>query len=657
MNSFFEEVRRRKVYRVAAAYIVAAGFVIQTGAVVLPILQFPAWSLRLIVVFVLAGFPIALVLGWAFDLSLRASDRPAGSAPNFARRRRNLILLASSGVAISILTGVILLPRVANRKIDKSIAVLPFANFSEEKENAYFAEGIHDDILTNLAKCGDLKVISRTSVMGYASGRQNVREIAKALGVATVLEGSVRRVANRVRVTVQLIDALNDQHLWANDYTRDLTDVFALQSELAQEIAGALRAKLSPSEKARIEQKPTENGEAYLLYVEAHNIFTRPDRNSESMNRAVELYERAIALDPTFALAYAQVSRCHSWFYHALEPVSSRLEKARAAAGEALRLQPDLAEGHLALGYCYYYGDRDYEKAAAQFETAKLGLPNEPEIFLSIGAIQRRQGKWPESTANFERGVSLNPKDPIILENLTTNQLALKNYGAASALLERAAKLAPASFDIMGMRARLALEWKGSLDEMEKALARAPENADHDGAVTLAHYNVWLLQRRFDEALQILDRYPRKVLYGETSAPLFKEFLAAHVYWLMNDKAKARAAYEASRETAERAAAESPLTGARHSLLGIVYAGLGRKEEAIREGRRGAELLAQDALDGPILAISLARIYKMAGEPANAISLLEKSLKTPGGVTVNELRVDPTWDDLRGEPAFQALLK
>jgi TolB-like protein/Flp pilus assembly protein TadD len=657
MNSFFEEVRRRKVYRVVAAYIVGAGFIIQTGAVIFPTLQLPSWSLRLVIVAVLAGFPVALVFGCIFDIAARSAERATGGPGNFACRPRTLVLLAASGLAASLAAGFWLLPHVGVRKIDKSIAVLPFANFSDEKENAYFADGMQDDILTNLARMGDLKVISRTSVMGYGSGKQNVREIAKALGVSTVLEGSVRRAGNRVRVTVQLIDALNDEHLWANDYTRDLTDVFAIQSELAQEIAGALRVKLSPSEKARMERKPTENGEAYMLYVEAHNIFTRPDRNSQNLNRAAQLYERAIALDPQFALAYAQLSRLHSWTYHALEPVPARLEKARAAASEALRLQSDLPEGHLALGYYYYHGVRDYEKATAEFETAKNGLPNEPEIFLSIGAIQRRQGKWAESSANFERGISLNPKDPIILENLATNQLALKNYGAASAILEKAAKLAPASFDIMGMRARLALEWKGSIDEMEKALANPPENADHDGAVTLARYNLRLFQRRFDEALQILDGYPRRVLYGETSAPLLKEFLAAHIYRLMNDEEKARAAYEASRAAAEHAVAESPLTGARHSLLGLVYAGLGRKEEAIREGRRGAELLAQDALDGPTLARALARIYAMTGEPANAISILEKLLKIPSGVTEAELRVDPTWDPLRSEPGFQALLK
>src|SRR4029077_10717709 len=311
---------------------------------------------------------------------------------------RNLLMLTASGVIISAGAGFFLLPRVSARKVEKSIAVLPFQNLSDEKENAYFADGIQDDILTNLSKIGDLKVISRMSVMSYrGDGLRNAREIGKALGVAALLEGRVRRIGNRVRVSVQLINADNDEHIWAEDYDRDLTDVFAIQTDLAQKIASALQAKLSPNEKERIDRRPTQNPDAYLLFLQAHDYASQMDIFHQTSLKAVPLFEQAIKLDPNFALAFAGLSMAESWIYHSTDPTASWRDKARLHADEALRLQPDLPESHLALGYSYYYGDRDYERALAEFEVAKQGLPNDAQAYFAIGAIQRRQGKWTES--------------------------------------------------------------------------------------------------------------------------------------------------------------------------------------------------------------------------------------------------------------------
>src|SRR5216110_2828297 len=271
-GGFFEELQRRKVYRVAAAYIIAAGFIIQMGSAIFPAWELPNWTFRLVVVLLLIGFPIALILAWAFDVTPQGIRATKGTAAE-THLRRNMVILVATGVIVSAAAGFLLLPRAVARKVDKSIAVLPFENLSDEKENAYFADGMQDDILTNLAKIGDLKVISSMSVMSYRGDAvRNAREIGKALGVATLLEGSVRRIGNRVRVNVQLIDASNDEHIWAEDYDRDLTDVFAIQTDLAQKIASALQAKLSPNEKEQLERKPTENGEAYLAFVQAHNL-------------------------------------------------------------------------------------------------------------------------------------------------------------------------------------------------------------------------------------------------------------------------------------------------------------------------------------------------------------------------------------------------
>src|SRR5437899_841847 len=406
MSGFFAELQRRKVYRVAAAYIIAAGFIIQIGSAIFPAWELPNWTLRLVVVLLLVGFPVALILAWAYDVTPQGIQVTA-KVPG-VHWRRNIITLLAAGLAVSAVAGFFLFPRASGRNVEKSIAVLPFQSLSDEKENAYFADGMQDDILTNLSKIGDLKVISRMSVMSYrGTGARNAREIGKTLGVATLLEGSVRRIGNRVRVNVQLINADNDEHIWAEDYDRDLTDVFAIQSDLAKKISATLQAKLSPNEKARLDRRPTENPDAYLLFIQAEPYATRPDMFRDDSRKAEQLYEQAIKLDPNFAAAFARLSMVESWAYHTFDPTSARRERARLTADQALRLQPDLPEGHLALGFSYYYGDRDYERALAEFEIAKRGLPNEAQAYMAIGAIQRRQGKWTESTANFERATTL----------------------------------------------------------------------------------------------------------------------------------------------------------------------------------------------------------------------------------------------------------
>jgi TolB-like protein/cytochrome c-type biogenesis protein CcmH/NrfG len=663
LYGFFCELRRRKVWRVAAGYGVVGWLIIQFATTVFPALTFPLWTARLVIVLVLAGFPIALILAWAFDVSSAGIEAtpeivPGDCPPTFSGRRKNLVPLAIAGLVIALVAGYFLIPRASARKLDKSIAVLPFDNFSADQENAFFADGIQDDILTNLARIGDLRVISRTSVMPYRGQTHNVREIGKALNVATILEGSVRREGQRVRINVQLIDASTDKHLWAQVYDRELNDVFAIQSELAQKIASALRATLSPDEQDRLKKKPTENSEAYLRYLEAHDISTRTDRSSDVLKHAEELYEQATQLDPSFALAFAQLSQLQSWIYYSLDPTPARLAKARAAAGEAMRLQPNLAESHLALGYTYYYGERDYDRALAEFEIARRDLPNDAGIFRAISAIERRQGKWKQSIEHREKAASLSPTDPVLWENLGTTHAALRDFPAAVKAFDRAVSLAPNSTQIKVLRARLEIEAKGDLRPMQQLLASLPENVDPNGTITLARYNLKMYERKFDELIGILERSPAEKSRGDTSAPISRSFLMATVYAQKKEKAKARASYEEARAKAENAVAESPDDGPRHALLGLIYAGLGRCEEAITEGKRAVELLpeSRDAFDGPILAVSRARITMMCGDFETALALLDRSLQTPSGVTVQELRLDPIWDPLRADPRFQRML-
>src|SRR5213082_426823 len=482
-SGFFEEVKRRKVYRVAAAYVIAAGGMIQLASAAFPAWELPNWALRLVIVLLLTGFPIALILGWAFDVTPQGIKTTPASAPK-AKLRRNLLVLVAAGVLVSAIAGFfLLLPRASAHKIDKSIAVLPFENLSDDKENAYFADGIQNDVLTNLSKIGDLKVISRTSVMPYRGHAPNVREIGKTLGVATILEGSVRRIGNRVRVNVQLINTDTDEHLWAEDYDRDLTDVFAIQSDLAQKIARELQAKLSPTEKAQIERKPTENSEAYLAFVQAHDLCTRPDKLRPTVEKAEQLFEQATRLDPDFARAFAGLGWVHDWMYHTSDPTPARKEKAHAAADTAIRLQPDLPEAHLALGFYYYYCERNYEKALDEFAIAKRSLPNSPEVYMAIASIERRQGKWAESTANFEKAASLSPKDAFILVNLGDNYRANRNFEAADRIFDRAIEAAPSSLNARGEKGKLALDLKGDFSEIERQLAQMAVGDDPERLV------------------------------------------------------------------------------------------------------------------------------------------------------------------------------
>jgi TolB-like protein/Flp pilus assembly protein TadD len=659
MTGFFEELQRRKVYRVAAAYIIAAGFIIQIGSAVFPAWELPNWAFRLVVVLLLVGFPIALILAWAYDVTPQGiRTTPTPTTPG-SHRRRNVIMLIGIGVIISAAAGFFLLPRVSARKIDKSIAVLPFQNLSDEKENAYFADGIQDDILTNLSKIGDLKVISRMSVMSYrGDGLRNAREIGKALGVATLLEGSVRRIGNRVRVNVQLINADNDEHIWAEDYDRDLTDVFAIQTDLAQKIASSLQAKLSPNEKERLDRPPTQNSDAYLLFIQARDYANRPDHFRDESLKAEKLLEQAIELDPKFAAALAELSMVESWIYHESDPTPARREKARLNAEEALRLQPDLPEAHLALGFSYYYGNRDYERALAEFEIAKRGLPNEAQAYMAIGAIQRRQGKWAESTANLEKAAALDPKNVTILINLAFNYAALRNSEVAEKTLDRAIEIAPQAFATIGLKAYLIVALRGDLTGAEKQMALLPADLDPDGFATWGRWWVLVFQRKLPEALAVIEKFPGETLNAGTSAPWPKPLMQGIIHLLEGDKPKAQAEFEQARLVSEKLLREAPEDAARHAQHGLILAALDRKQEAIAEGKRAVELQpeSRDAFDGPRITAALAQIYALTGESDEALRLIDHLLGVPAGLTVPMLKLDPIWDPLRNDPRFQSLI-
>jgi TolB-like protein/Tfp pilus assembly protein PilF len=654
LPGFFGEVRRRKVYRVAAAYIIAAGGIIQLASAAFPAWELPSWTLRMLIVFLLMGFPVALMLAWAFDITVDGIRvTPDGTTPR-THARRNMILLVAVGLILSATAGFFLLPRVAAHKIDRSIAVLPFQNLSDDKENAYFADGVQDDLLTNLSKIGDLKVISRTSVMPYRDMQSNAREIGKSLGVATILEGSVRRIGSRVRVNVQLINVANDEHIWAEDYDRELTDVFAIQSDLAQKIAGELRAKLSPTEKAQIERKPTENNEAYLAFVEGHDLLTRPDKLRVDTEKAEQLFERATRLDPNFGKAFAALAWVEDWTYHTFDPTPARKAKAHAAAEEALRLQPDLPEAHLALGFYHYYCERDYQGALDEFAIARKSLPNSSEVYFAIGAIQRRQGKWAESTANMEKAASLSPKDAFLLVNLADNYRAIDDFEKADKLFDRAIEAAPNSVSARTGKAMLAVDLKGDLSEIDKQLVHIQPGFGSDAESMMGRAYLLMLQRKYHDAVAILKQLPDHELGDDKP----KEYLEGALYIFVNDKEQAHSAFKRARSIVEKAIQDGSDDAMHHMTLALVLAGLGEKDAAIAEGKLAVALLpeSQDALDGPKMTLALAQIYAWTGENDSAFELLERSLTTPAGVTVSSLKLNPVWDPLRSDSRFQGLI-
>ena len=663
MTGFFEELKRRKVYRVAIAYVVGSWALAQGLAQVLPVFDIPNFAIRGVIALLLVGFPVALVLAWMFDITptgiQRTSAVEARPQPK-SRRRRNVILLASGGAMISVAAGLFLLPRAVAHKVDKSIAVLPFENLSDEKENAYFADGIQDDVLTNLSKISDLRVISRTSVMQFRGRPTNVRDIGKALGVSNVLEGSVRRSGNKVRVNVQLIDANTDEHIWASDYDRDVTDVFAIQSDLAQKIAEALQAKLSPGEKSQMTRKPTENGEAYLAFVQAHDLSCAFE-DFDKLKQGEQLFDRAIDLDPNFALAMARYSQLESWIVHTFDPTPARREKARALAERALQLQPDLPEAHLARGISYYYGDNNYDAALKEFEIAQRGLPNESEIYLYIGAIQRRQGKWPESTANLERAASLNPKDTWPLQNLTHNYAMQRNFEAANKTIDRAVALNPTGLEPLEVKAKLAIAENGDFSVAEKAfdaVKSVPMSKEQKLKTTGSRIDMFLLERKYREALEMAESISDNDLAAFLPHLWSKYFYIGFARKALHDEDGARAAFLKAKATAEEQVKRTPDAAESHTQLAKTLAFLGERDAAVAEAQRASELRpeSKDAFGGPEVIESVAQVYTILGEKDRAIELLDGLLSRPSGMTVQILKVNPIWDPLRNDPRFEDLL-
>jgi len=544
---------------------------------------------------------------------------------------------------------------------EKSVAVLPFENFSDEKENAYFAEGVQDEILTYLAKVADLKVISRTSVMQYKNAAtHNLREIAQQLGVAHVLEGSVQRAGNRVRVTAQLIDARTDTHLWAERYDRDLADVFAIQTEIAKKIADQLQAKMSVSEKAAIEKAPTTDLLAYDLYLRAQALFADTSdaiHARQKLPEAAHLLDEAVGRDPRFVQAWCLLSRVHSVaFFRGHDHTPARLDLAKAALDAAMRLEPNAGEIHLALANYYYHGFRDYKRARNELVKAAETLPNNAEVFQYTGFIDRREGRWAAATRNMERALELDPRNFFILQQLALTYWSQRRYADEARTYDRALTIVPADPNTRVLWALVALDWRADIKPFQTTLATlVAENPSVAPDIDPPLYA--LCERTATAAGRALTNYPPEgVAINGVNYP--------HAYWegvvarLQGDSAKARTAFTAARTEVEKVVKQQPDFAAALSLLALVDAGLDRKEEALREGRRACELLpiSKDAIDGADLAINLAQIYAWSGEKDLAIEKIAELARVPSKLSYGLLKLHPYWDSLRGDPSFETIV-
>jgi TolB-like protein/class 3 adenylate cyclase/Tfp pilus assembly protein PilF len=545
---------------------------------------------------------------------------------------------------------------------EKSIAVLPFENLSDEKENAYFADGVQDEILTGLAKVADLKVISRTSTMQYKVGAErNLPEIAKMLGVAHVLEGSVQRAGGRVRVNAQLIDARTDSHLWAERYDRDVADVFAIQSEVAGNIVAQLQAKISPSEKAAIEKAPTNDIAAFNLYAHAKALIDDAllREASKDLFEAVRLLDEAVKDDASFYPAYYQLARAHDSIYqYGFDHTPARLSLADAAIQSLRRLRPDAGETHLALARHLYFGYRDYDRARQELSAAQRDLPNNSEAFLFAAFIDRRQGRWEDSTRNFERASALDPRDTAILQQLSLSYESLRRYADAVAVLDRALTIAPNDITLRTQRAKVALRSQADTKPLHTIIETVvSENPNAAPVVAGEWLPLALYERDPDAAQRALAAMPAGGCY-DASIPFPNPWCEGLSARMRGDQQAARDAFTKARTELEKIARDQPDYAEALCALGVVDAVLGNKEDAIREGRRAVELIpvGKSAIEGPLLIKYLAAIYAWTGEKNRAFEQLDKAAHLPGYLSYGELRLNPIWDPLRGDPRFEKIV-
>jgi len=677
MQSFVSELRRRNVLRVAAFYAAAGWLLVQVATQVFPFFDIPNWVVRVVVIAIVLGFPAALALAWFYELTpqglkLESEITPGESITRQTGRKLDRWIIAVLGLAVVLLLADKLVlhrdasPSVAASgspdvaaAIDRSIAVLPFENLSDDKANGYFAAGVQDEILTRLAKIGALKVISRTSTEQYGTRPGNLPEIARQLGVANILEGSVQKIGDLVHVNVQLIRAASDDHLWAESYNRKLDDVFSVEGEVAQTVAEALNARLSGAEQQAITAKPTDNPAAYEAYTRGRAIETG-SYDMPSRLRALDAYEEAARLDPNFALAFAHVAIVGSFIYFngdAAEKVTPALLKQ--SSDTALQLQPELGETLLARGFYRYRVLRDYPAALQDFQAARQRLPNDAEVLAAMAALERRLGRWDDAVAHAQAAMSLDPRNMMtLLGNAFELFGYLRRFDEARQILERASEIEPDSLSVFSTRASIE-QLDGRLDAAAAWVARLPQHYSSSDFLMDPALIQLTWERHWDRAAAFAqDSLPP----GEGPLPLDHSLWVAFVLGEAQRQSGHAAEARATFSRIVRSIKPTPDSQVRideaRSLefLALAQAGLGDKRAALDAAAQAVEAYRTDAVTHADTELTQAMVQAQVGEHEAAIAALPHLLQIPAGLTLGELRYEPLFDPIRDDPRVQKLL-
>jgi TolB-like protein/Tfp pilus assembly protein PilF len=674
-KKLFAELQRRNVYKVAVAYGVVSWLLIQIATQVFPIFEIPNWAPRLVIIVLTLGFPIALSVAWIYELTPEGIKRteeidPKQSIARSTGRKLDFVII---GILAAVI-GVLVIPRLRTNPTpstpdvpEKSIAVLPFENRSEEKANAYFTEGIQDEILSRLSKIADLRVISRTSTQHYKSMPENVRAIGRELGVAHLLQGSVQKRGDTVRVSVQLINAANDSHLWADSFDRKLTDVFTVESEVAKAIADQLRAKLTGQEEEVIAAKPTDNPDAYDAYLRglAYTLKAGGVTPANSLGAQKHLKE-AVRLDPKFALGWALLSFVESRGYitAALQPTAALRDEARFTAETALALQPNLGEALFAKGYFHYSCAKDYDTAVRYFDEARHLLPNSSRIPESLAYVARRRGEWDRSESYFKEAERLDPRNINLLRQQAASYVALRRFPEALRKLDQALNITPDDADTLAHKAGIA-QAQGDLPRAAALLSPLRPGADDPSTLEAQTYQA-ILER---QPGQIIPRLKERLSNPDPALGYFNGELRFWLGWaqqVAGDRAAAEESWQQARTEQESFLKQQPENFGLMGDLALTNMGLGDKVAALALAERAMAVIPieKDSLVGPVPIEILARVAAQASEPDRAIAALEKLLSIPYAgpppanipLTRALLRLDPMFDPLRSDPRFEKIV-
>jgi TolB-like protein/cytochrome c-type biogenesis protein CcmH/NrfG len=674
-HNFFAELRRRNVYKMAAAYAVASWLLIQIATQVFPFFEIPNWAVRLVVLILIAGFPVALVFSWAFEITpegiKRESEIETGkSITHHTGRKIVALTVVLAIIAAGLLAYQLWGPRksaIATKNVpsesadlvsEKSIAVLPFENLSDDKSNAYFTEGIQDEILTRLSKIAALKVISRTSTQKYKSAPDNLRDVGKELGVAHILEGSVQKIANAVHVNVQLIRAATDEHLWAESYNRKLDDVFAVEGEVAGAIADQLNAKLTGAEQKAVAARPTQNLAAYDAYLRGLSI-ENGEYGYQSYEHATTAYAQAAQLDPNFALAWARLAVLRSFLYfNAIDRNANTSAAVQEAADRAMALAPEAGESWTAKGAYHYRVLRDFDGAVTAYQEAERRLPNNAFVLQNLAFVLRRVGRWEEAETNYKKALELDPRDATLPAAMAGEfYMYLRRFDDALASVDRALEIAPDSEAAHAIKAGV-LQNEGRLPEAAQELARIPEGSTEDFVVA-SRITQAIYERNFDRAIRVIEQKLNSVPPGQQLDSIIQ---TAQVQLGFCQEWNGRhgdaqqsftRAIQAIKPTPD--AVVVPEANGLPYFLALAYAGLGDKEKAFAQAKQAVTDYETDAVNKPSALSALAQIQAHFGDNDVAIAGLPHLLEVPAGLTTASLKLDPFWDPLRKDPRFQKL--